>query len=99
MKLTYSLVAREEYLEILYFLSDNYSENTAIKFEEDFLSNVNRLESFPESFPKFRDTDKRKFKVNKNVTVLFQINEKEATVEILNFWFNRSNPDLLLQHL
>jgi plasmid stabilization system protein ParE len=99
MKLTYSLVAREEYLEILYFLSDNYSEEAALKFEKDFLLNVKHLESFPESFPKFHDTSKRKFKVNKNVTVLFQINENESTVEILNFWFNRSNPDVLLQHL
>jgi len=99
MKLTYSLVAREEYLEILYFLADNYSKETALKFEEDFLSNVKHLENFPESFPKFHNTGKRKFKVNKIVTVIFQINEKEATVEILNFWFNRSNPDVLLQHL
>ncbi|MEC5166187.1 plasmid stabilization system protein ParE [Flavobacterium sp. PL11] len=99
MKLTYSLIAREEYLEILYFLADNYSEVTALKFEEDFLSNIKHLENFPESFPKFHNTCKRKFKVNKNVTVIFQFNENEGTVEILNFWFNRSNPDLLLQHL
>jgi len=99
MNLTYSLVAQEEYIEILYFLADNFGEKTALKFEEDFLSNVNNLENFPESFPLFYTTNKRKFKVNKNVTVIFQINENEASVEILNFWFNRSNPEVLIQHL
>lgn len=37
--------------------------------------------------------------VNKNVTLIFQINEISETVEILNFWFNRSNPEVVLKHL
>ena len=99
MKIIYSLIAQEEYIEVIYFLADKFGAQQAIKFEEDFLSNLKQLEKFPNSFGGFYKTNKRKFMVNKNVTVIFQINEITETVEILNFWFNRSNPEVLLKHL
>lgn len=99
MKVIYSLVAQEEYVEVVYYLADTFGEEVAIKFEEDFLSNIKQLQNFPSSFGGFYNTNKRKFMVNRNVTVIFQINEPTETVEILNFWFNRSNPDVLLKHL
>jgi len=99
MKITYSLVAQEEYIEVMYYLADKFGEEKAIKFEEDFLSNLKQLQNFPSSFGSFYKTNKRKFMVNRNVTVIFQINEITETVEILNFWLNRSDPEVLLQHL
>ena len=99
MKINYSLVAQEEYIEVMYYLADKFGEEKAIKLEEDFLSNLEQLQNFPSSFGGFYKTNKRKFMVNKNVTVIFQVDEAAEVVEILNFWFNRSNPDVLLKHL
>lgn len=99
MEINYSLVAQEEYIEILYFLADNYGEQVAVKFEEDFVSNLDQLQKFPESFGGFYETNKRKFMINQNVTVIYRINDKEKTIEVLNFWYNRSNPNVLLKHL
>jgi plasmid stabilization system protein ParE len=99
MKINYSLVAQEEYIEILYYLADKFGEQKAIKFEEDFVSNLEQLQKFPESFGGFYETNKRKFMINKNISVIYKINEISKTIEILNFWFNRSNPEVVLQHL
>jgi|LakWasMet20_HOW5_FD_contig_21_912330_length_463_multi_5_in_0_out_0_2 plasmid stabilization system protein ParE len=99
MKINYSLVAQEEYIEVVYYLADKFGEAKAIKFEEDFLSNLEQLQNFSNSFGSFYKTNKRKFMVNRNVTVIFQVDEITGMVEILNFWFNRSNPEVLLKHL
>ncbi len=99
MEINYSLISQEEYVEILFYLADKYGEHAAIKFEEDFVSNLEQLKNFPESFGSFYETNKRKFMVNQNVTVIYRINETCNTIEILNFWFNRSNPNVLLKHL
>ncbi len=37
--------------------------------------------------------------VNPYITVIYYVNKDLECVEILNFWFNRSNPEVLLQHL
>lgn len=99
MKINYLLVAQEEYIEVMYYLADNFGEEKAIQFEEDFLSNLEQLQNFPSTFGGFYKTNKRKFMVNRNVTVIFQVDEVTEVVEILNFWFNRCNPDVLLNHL
>jgi plasmid stabilization system protein ParE len=99
MKINYSKVAQEEYFEVLYFLADKFGADTALKFENDFLGHITQLENYPESYGSFYNTDKRKFMVNKNVTVVFQINHQNKTVEILNFWYNRGNPNVFLKHL
>jgi plasmid stabilization system protein ParE len=99
MNIAYSLVAQEEYIEVLYYLADKFGEEKAIKFELDFVSNLEQLQKFPHSFGGFYETDKRKFMVNKNISVIYRINEITATIEILNFWFNSSSPEVLLQHL
>ncbi len=99
MKINFSIIAQEEYKEIIYYLADKFGTEKAIQFETDFKSNLKQLQNFPYSFGGFHKTNKRKFMVNKNITVIFQINESSEAIEILNFWFNRSNPDVIMQHL
>lgn len=99
MKINYSLVAQEECIEVVYYLADKFGEDKAIKIEEDFLSNLEPLQNFPSSFGGFYTTNEPKFMVNRNVTVIFQVDEGAEVVEILNFWFNRSNPDSILKQL
>lgn len=99
MKIRLSKLAQLEYNEIIFNLADEYNDEKAIKFEEDFQSNVNQLKKFPLSFGAFYETNKRKFMVNSFITVIYRVDEVTDSVEILTFWHNRSNQEVLLQHL
>jgi hypothetical protein len=57
------------------------------------------VQKFPESCPFFFETTKRKFMVSPFITVIYEVNVAMKRIEILNFWLNRSNSDVLLQHL
>lgn len=99
MKVRFSKLATLEYREIIFDLADRFGDEKAIEFEKDFEIKRNQLRNFPFSFGTFHETKKRKFMVNPYITVVYNVNEELGYVEILNFWFNRSNPNVLLQHL
>lgn len=99
MKLIFSDIAKLEYVEIVYYLNDKYNKQIATKFIFQLQSQLKSVKQFPESFSFFFDTQNRKFMVNPNLTVIYKINETENRIEILNFWFNKSKPDIILKHL
>lgn len=99
MKINYSKVSQSEYEEIIAYLYDNFGKESAIKFSEALIQNLKQVAVFPESFSFYQDTTYRKFMVNPYITVIYKINNDLNCVEILNFWFNRSNPKVLLKHL
>ncbi|WP_310378376.1 type II toxin-antitoxin system RelE/ParE family toxin [Flavobacterium sp.] len=99
MKIKFSKIAQLEYEEIINYLYDNFGKEKAIKFSDLLKKNLNQVNQFPESFSFFQNTDKRKFMLNPYITVIYNVNKDLKCIEILNFWFNRSNPEVLLQHL
>ena len=99
MKIRLSKLAELEYREIIFNLADKYGDEKAIQFEMDFETKREQLRKFPFSFGTFYETKKRKFMVNPYITVIYNVNEDLECIEILNFWFNRSNPEALLRHL
>jgi plasmid stabilization system protein ParE len=99
MKVRLSKLATLEYREIIFNLADQYGGEKAIQFEIDLEAKREQLRKFPFSFGTFYETKKRKFLVNPYITVIYIVNENLDCVEILNFWFNRSNPEVLLKHL
>lgn len=99
MKLIFSDIAKLEYEEIVFYLNDKFNKQASSKFISQLQSQLKLVKLFPESFSFFFDTQKRKFMVNPNVTVIYKINETDNRIEILNFWFNKSKPELILQHL
>jgi hypothetical protein len=99
MKVRLSKLATLEYREIIFNLADQYGDDKAMQFEIDFEAKRNQLRKFPFSFGTIFETKKRKFMVNPYITVIYIVNEDLKCIEILNFWFNRSNPEVLLQHL
>lgn len=99
MKIKFSKIAQLEYEEIIYYLYDNFGKEKAIKFSNLLKQNLKQVKQFPKSFSFFQNTDKRKFMLNPYITVIYVVNEEVDCIEILNFWFNRSNPGVLLQHL
>lgn len=99
MKIKFSKIAQLEYEEIINYLYDNFGKEKAIKFSDLLKHNLKQVKQFPESFSFFQNTDKRKFMVNPCITVIYNVNKDLDCIEILNFWFNRSNPKVLLQHL
>ena len=99
MKLIFSAVAQEEYNEIICFLTLKLGIDSAKRFSESLKNKLQQIKTFPESCPFFFETKKRKFMVNAYTTVIYEFNKDLNRIEILNFWFNRSNPNALLQHL
>jgi plasmid stabilization system protein ParE len=99
MKIRFSKIAQLEYKEIINYLFDNFGKEKATKFSDLLKQNLKQVKQFPESFSFFQNTDKRKFMVNPYITVIYNVNKDLVCIEILNFWFNRSNPDVLLKHL
>ena len=99
MKIKFSKIAQLEYEEIINYLYDNFGKEKATKFSDLLKQNLKQVKQFPESFSFFQNTDKRKFMVNPYFTVIYNVNKNLECIEILNFWFNRSNPEVLLQHL
>lgn len=99
MKLIFSAVAQDEYNEIIIFLYSKFGTNHAKRFSETFKNKLQQIKTFPESCPYFYDTKKRKFMVNAYTTVIYEFNKDLNRIEILNFWFNRSNTEAMLQHL
>lgn len=99
MKIKFSKIAQLEYEEIINYLYDHFGKEKAINFSETLKQNLKQVKQFPESFSFFQNTDKRKFMVNPYITVIYNVNKDLDCIEILNFWFNRSNPEVLLQYL
>jgi plasmid stabilization system protein ParE len=99
MKIKFSRIAQLEFEEIIKYLYDYFGRESAVKFSEALKQNLKQVETFPESFSFYHQTENRKFMVNPYITVIYKVNSELDYVEILNFWFNRSNPDVLLQHL
>lgn len=99
MKIRFSKIAQLEYEEIIYYLYDNFGKEKATKFSDLLKQNLKQVKQFPESFSFFQNTNKQKFMVNPYITVIYTVNKDIECIEILNFWFNQSNPEVLLQHL
>ena len=99
MKLIFSDIAKLEYEDIVFYLNDKFGKPLASKFISQLQSQLKLVKQFPESSPLFFDTQNRKFMVNANVTVIYKINQYENRIEILNFWYNKSNPETILNHL
>ena len=99
MKVFYSRIAQEQYNEIVYYLNDRFGKNQAKQFSEIFRLRLQQIKTFPESGSFFFDTHHRKMMINPYITLIYNINTETNTLEILTFWFNRSNPEVVLQHL
>jgi len=99
MKIIFSRIAQLEYNEIIKYLFDNFGKEKAVQFSVSLKQKLEQVRQFPHSISFFHETDKRKFMINPYITVIYSINNEKDYVEILNFWFNRSNPGVLLQHL
>lgn len=99
MKVVYSKIAQEQYNEIVYYLNDRFGKEKAQRFSELFKHRLKQIKTFPESGSFFFDTNHRKMMINPYITIIYNINSSNNSIEILNFWFNRSNPEVVLQHL
>lgn len=99
MKIKFSNIAKLEFEEIVKHLYDVYGRDKAINFSDLVKQNLKQVVIFSESFSFFQNTENRKFMVTPYISVIYKLNHELEQVEILNFWFNRSNPEVLLKHL
>uniref|UniRef100_UPI00404A2786 type II toxin-antitoxin system RelE/ParE family toxin n=1 Tax=Flavobacterium sp. TaxID=239 RepID=UPI00404A2786 len=99
MKLVFSNIAQIEYDEIIFYLNDRFGKEKAVQFSEILQQRLKQVKQFPESFGYYYETNYRKLMVNPYITVINNYDKTLGRVEILNFWFNRANPDVILKHL
>lgn len=99
MLIKFSKIAQLEFEEIIVYLFDKHGREKAINFSDLVKQNLKQVEIFPESFSFFQETQNRKFMVTPYITVIYKVNHELNQAEILNFWFNRSNPNVLVKHL
>jgi plasmid stabilization system protein ParE len=85
MIVVFTEVAQEQYNEIIYYLNAGFGKEKALQFLESLKQNIIQVKKFPESYPFFFETTKRRFMVNPFITVIYEVNTAMKRIEILNF--------------
>ncbi|MGV9003820.1 type II toxin-antitoxin system RelE/ParE family toxin [Flavobacterium sp.] len=99
MNIIFSLVAQEQYKEIIFDFYRYQGEQKSIKFQEEFQKRLIQLKKFPFSFGGLYQTDKRKFVVCFKVNVVYKVKEQEGVIQIIAISNNFEDPRNLLLHL
>ena len=89
-RIVWSDFAKDDYAQILLFLQDKYSVNTALAFLDKTEKIVEQITVFPLSFPVLEKNPRlHRAVINKNTSLLYRINQYE--IELLFFQDNRMN--------
>lgn len=91
LPIIWSPASRDEYAHLLAYLEREYGLESALRFMDKTDAALDQISSFPESgVPTLKETIRKKV-INKQISVLYQIDEE--TIELLHFWDNRQNPE------
>jgi plasmid stabilization system protein ParE len=93
-KIVWSPIAISEYARMIEFLMMIWNVEIIVEFENLVSQNISMIHKNPTSFPIISD-NVRKVVLHKNVSLYYEFNEKENTIEILSIFDNRQNPDKL----
>ena len=84
--------ARQEYLAVIKYLSEEWTVKEIEKFEQKFLKAVSFLESNPKAFP-ISQKNIRKYVLDKNNIIFYRI--KKEIIEIVSVWTTKKSPKKL----
>lgn len=88
-KIVWSDLAYLSYTDISTYLSDNYSLDTAIRFDDEVNKLLDNLASFKSLCPKYKPRPPlRKCLINRYSSFLYRIDGK--TIHLITFFDNRS---------
>lgn len=93
-KITFSTEANERLKEIILYLVNEWSVNSASKFINILDNKLSHIKQFPLMYPALIDNEDIHFCViNKQIKLYYKINESE--IEVITLFDTRSNPSKL----
>ena len=92
--------SKNDIIEIIDYLIDNWGKNSAKKFKNSVLTSIDLISKMPAIYPvtEYRENVRRCIVV-KQVSMYYQINETENKINIVRFFDNRKNPEKLNEFL
>jgi plasmid stabilization system protein ParE len=95
-QIKWSEKSKNDFVEIIDYLIDNWGKNSAKKFRNTVLSTIKLISKMPAIYPvtEYRENVRRCIVV-KQVSMYYQVNETENELFIVRFYDNRRDPDKL----
>ncbi len=95
-KVKWSEKSKDDFIDIIEYLIDNWGKNLAIKFKKTVLNTIEIISKMPLIFPKSEyKADIRRCVVVKQVSMYYLINEKDNEIFIVRFYNNRKKPNFI----
>ncbi len=92
-KITFSPEANERLKEIILYLVNEWSVNSAAKFIDILNDKLSHIKQFPLMYPALDNIDIHFCVINKQITLYYRINESE--IDVITLFDTRSNPSKL----
>jgi plasmid stabilization system protein ParE len=94
LPVVWSPAAKEEYAELLAFIESHFGTDAALAMLDKTDAVVEIITAFPMAYPaSSMRPDIRKAVISEQTSLLYRISDTQ--VQLLHFWDNRQNPDLL----
>ncbi len=99
-KVKWSERSKDDLIQIIDYLIDNWGRNSAKKFKKTVLQTIDLISKIPTIYPltEYRE-NVRRWVVVKQVSVYYQINEDAKEIYIVRFYDNRRDPDKILDEI
>ncbi len=96
----WSQKASIDFFDIIDYLLDNWGKNSAKKFKDTVLQNLDLISKMPTIYPltEYRQNVRRSIVV-KQVSMYYQVNDNNREIYVVRFYDNRRNPDKLFELL
>jgi len=95
-QIKWSEKSKNDFVEIIDYLIDNWGKNSAKKFRNTVLNTIELISKIPTIYPitEYRENVRRCIVV-KQISMYYQVNEEENELFIVRFYDNRRDPDKL----
>ena len=99
-KVKWSEKSKDDLIQIIDYLIDNWGRNSAKKFKKTVLQTIDLISTIPTIYPltEYRE-NVRRCVVVKQVSMYYQINEDAKEIYIVRFYDNRRDPDKIPDEL
>lgn len=88
----WSVKSKKYYFEIIDYLIENWSINSANKFIIEVNRNLKSISTVPKLYPKSQyRKGVRRCLINKKISLNYKLNEFQKEIELITFYDNRRN--------
>lgn len=95
-KLKWSEKSKDDFIQIIEYLLENWGRNSAKKFKKTVFQTIDIIQKMPMIYPltEFRENVRRCIVV-KQVSMYYQINKDSKEIYIVRFYDNRHDPETI----